>query len=53
MRVSTEAEYPKPSCDDAEQPPACAGWAASGECVKNFPFMSQAWIYIQGSSLDM
>jgi len=41
VRVSTEAEYPKPSCDDAEQPPACAGWAASGECVKNFPFMSQ------------
>jgi len=42
MRVSTEEEYGKPSCEDDEKQAAqCAGWAESGECVKNFPFMSQ------------
>ena len=42
LRVSTEEEYCKPFCEDAEKQAAqCAGWAASGECIKNFPFMSQ------------
>ena len=42
MRVSTEEDYGKPSCEDDEKQAAqCAGWAESGECVKNFPFMSQ------------
>ena len=42
LRVSTEEEYSKPFCEDGEKQAAqCAGWAASGECVKNFGFMSQ------------
>ena len=42
VRVATGDEYRKPSCDDDEkQATQCAGWAASGECIKNFGFMSQ------------
>lgn len=42
VRVATEDKYRKPSCDDDEKQAAqCGGWAASGECIKNFGFMSQ------------
>ena len=41
MRVATAADYAKPACADTdEHKDACAGWASSGECVKNFGFMS-------------
>jgi len=41
MPTASAADYPKPFCDDAEEHKgACPGWAASGECVKNFGFMS-------------
>merc|ERR1719231_1064558 len=41
----TPATYAKPACREAETGNAaehanCAGWAANGECVKNFGFMS-------------